>query len=106
MQHTYKLTIQLQNSTLRNVPLHAAGWEHEFVVPKQYSESTMMAIASRKITEKHKNEIVQEICSRMINYCLYPTTKQQGIVAAKLVWTFPSLRDTSFTSGHVSLVRK
>ena len=98
MQHTYKFTIQLQNSTLCNVPLHAAGWEHEFVVPKQYSESMMMAAASRKITEKHKNEIVQEICYRMI--------KQQGIVAAKLVQKFPPLRDTSFTSGHVSLVRK
>ena len=96
----------MQNSTLHNVPLHAAGWEHDFVVPKQYSESTMRAIASRNITETHKNEIVQEICSRMINYCLYPTTKQQGIVAAKLVQTFPVLRDTSFTSGHVSSVKK
>ena len=96
----------MQNSTLRNVPLHAAGWEHDFAVPKQYSESTMRAIASRNITETHKNEIVQEICSRMINHCLYPTTKQQGIVAAKLVQIFPVLRDTSFTSGHVSSVKK
>ena len=75
------------------------------MVPKQYSENTMMAIASKKITDTHRNEIVQEICSRMINYCLYPTTKQQSIVAAKLVQAFPPLKDTSFTTGHVSSVR-
>ena len=92
----------MQNSTLHNIPRYASGWEHDFEVPKQYSQTTMMAISSRRITDTHKNEIVQEICSRMINYCLYPTTKQQEIVAAKLVREFPPLRDTSFTCGHVS----
>ena len=104
---TYVCTIlyYLQNTTLHNVPLRAIGWEHDFVVPKQYSENTMMAIVSRRITDSRRNEIVQEICSRMINYCLYPTTKQQAIVAAKLVQAFPPLKDTSFTSGHVSSKR-
>lgn len=46
---TYVYTyIHLQNSTLRNVPLHAAGWEHDFAIPRQYSESTMMGIAKKK----------------------------------------------------------
>jgi len=104
--YIYNTQINFQNSTLRNVPQYVAGWEHDFVVLKQYSENTMTAIALRRITDSHRNEIVKEICSRMINYCLYPTTKQQGIVAAKLVQAFPQLRDTSFTCGHVSSVRK
>ena len=61
----------------------------------------MAALRNKRIGDKHRHEIVQEICSRMINFCKYPTSMQRGIVAAKLVQKFPQLRDSSFTCGHV-----
>ena len=91
-----------QTSTLSDVPDYADGWENDFIIPSQYSENTMAALRSKRIGDKHRHEIVQEICSRMINFCKYPTSKQCNIVAAKLVQKFPQLRDTKFTCGHVS----
>ena len=87
-----------------DVPDFADGWENDFIIPSQYSEDTMAALRSKRIGDKHRHEIVQEICSRMINFCKYPTTKQRNIVAAKLVQKFPQLRDARFTCGHVSSI--
>ena len=92
---------QLQTSLLSNVPDYAEGWENDFIIPQQYSEDTMTALRNKRIADKHRHEITQEICSRMINFCKYPTKKQRNIVAAKLVQKFPQLRDCSFTCGHV-----
>lgn len=62
----------------------------------------MAALTNKRIGDKHRHEITQEICSRIINFCKYPTKKQRDIVASKLVQKFPQLRDCSFTCGHVS----
>ena len=95
------MIIQASVSSLSDVPSYAEGWENDFIIPSQYSEDTMAALRNKRIGDKHRYEIVQEICSRIINICKYPTGKQRNIVAAKLILKFPQLRDTNFTCGHV-----
>ena len=83
------MIIQASASSLSGVPNYAEGWENDFIIPSQYSEDTMAALRNKKIGDKHRHEIVQEICSRMINVCKYPTSKQRKIVATKLTLKFP-----------------
>ena len=75
----------------------ASGWENDFAIPMQYSHRTMVALQTKVISDHAQHEITQEVCSRMMNYCTYPTSKS-------LKWWQQSwcsqLRDTYFT-GHV-----
>ena len=90
----------MQVVLLNNVLERASGWENDFAIPMQYSHRTMVALQTKVITDHARHEITQEVCSRMMNYCTYPTPKQFEVVATKLVHKFPQLRDTYFT-GHV-----
>lgn len=85
--------MQLQNVLSHNVPLRADGWEVGFLIPKQFSTATMASLQSNLIAGKARHEIVQEVTSRMLNYCLYPTSKQYDVVASKLINAFPCLTD-------------
>ena len=86
---------------LQAVPDRLSGWEETFVVPQQYSERIMVALATGEIGDFVRNGIVQDVAAKIFNYCKYPTSDQLQVVASKIVKAFPILRDTIGT-GHVS----
>lgn len=73
--------------------LRADGWEVSFIVPQQFSNGTMAGIQSGIISSRARHEIIQEVASRILNHCLYPSAKQFDVVASKLVYKFPQLAD-------------
>ena len=85
-----------------NVPDRAEGWEDDFKVPTQFSQCTMAVLASGKMTKSAKAEIVQATVSKMLNYCKYPTTAQQEVIAKKITAVVMHGRKDSTGSGFVS----
>ena len=73
----------------------------EFVIPKQYSGSVMAALTTGRITSNVRAQITQDIATKMLSYCKYPSPEQYERVGQKLVETFPILKD-SMGLGHVS----
>lgn len=86
---------------MQGVPDRLAGWEEEFVIPKQYSGSVMAALTTGRITSNVRAQITQDIATKMLSYCKYPSPEQYERVSQKLVETFPILKD-SMGLGHVS----
>ena len=86
------------------MPDRANGWEKEFVVPKQYSTAVMAALTQNKISSNIRNQIVQDVATKMLSHCKYPSAEQYETVAFKVVTEFPSLKD-SMGIGHVSLIQ-
>ena len=86
---------------IQYVPDRQPGWEDDFVVPKQYSQTVMIELTSGQITTTTRRAIVQDVAAKCLNYCKYPTSGQIEVVASKIVSTFPILADTIGT-GHVS----
>lgn len=79
------------------------GWENEFVIPKQYSGTVMIALTNVRITTNVRAQIVQDVATKMMSYCKYPSTDQYETVAIKLVTAFPILKD-SMGPGHATLI--
>ncbi len=86
---------------MQGVPDRLDGWEEEFVVPKQYSGSVMAALTTGRITSNVRSQITQDVATKMLSYCKYPSPEQYEKVAQKLVECFPILKD-SMGLGHVS----
>ena len=68
----------------------------------QFSQCTMAVLASGKITKSAKAEIVQTTVSKMLNFCKYPTTAQQEVIAKKITADIMHGRRDSTASGFVS----
>ncbi len=62
----------------------------------------MVALAEHEITDFVRNQIVQDVTSKVLNYCKYPDGVQLQVVARKIVEALPVLKD-SLGTGHVSL---
>lgn len=71
------------------------------MVPRQYSEQVLVALAKGKITDFVRNQIVLDVTSKVFNYCKYPDGMQLQVVVRKIVEAFPVLKD-SLGMGHVS----
>lgn len=84
-----------------SVPDRLSGWEDDFIVPMQYSESTMLKIHKGELNGVARREIVQAVTHKMLNNCKYPTAKQIQVVATKIVTNINGTRDALGT-GHVS----
>ena len=86
---------------MQGVPDRLADWEENFIVPKQYSGNVMAALTLGRVTSNIRAQIVQDVATKMLSYCKYPSPGQYERVAQKLVETFPVLKD-SMGLGHVS----
>lgn len=86
---------------IQGVPDRLAGWEGDFVVPKQYSGAVMAALTTGRVSTNIRSQIVQDVTTKILSYCKYPTTLQYEVVALKLTTQFPILTDT-IGLGHVS----
>ena len=84
------------------VPDYLAGWEHDFSVPMQFSESTMKILTSEYMSKSARREIVQMTASKMLNYCKYPTLQQYNEVGRKIVNHLLHGKKDGSGSGHVS----
>lgn len=89
---------------IQGVPDKLAGWERDFTVPKQYSGAVMAALTSGRVSTNVRSQIVQDVATKMLSYCKYPTREQYDVVALKLVTMYPILND-SMGVGWVSNVR-
>lgn len=87
---------------VQGVPDRQEGWEDDFTVPKQYSGTVMAALTEGRISSNVRAQMVQDIVTKMMSHCLYPTPFQFETVAQKLVDAYPVLKD-SLGPGHVSL---
>ena len=85
-----------------NVPNRAEGWEDDFKVPTQFSQSTMAVLASGQMTKSARTEIVQATPSKMLNFCKYPTTPQHEVIRKKIVANILHGRKDTTESGYVS----
>ena len=84
------------------VPDRFSGWEETFVIPQQFSERIMVALAAGEIADFVRHGIVKDVAAMILNKCKYPTSDQlQVVVASKIVKAYPILQDTIGT-GHVS----
>jgi len=91
-------------SILSNVPDALNSWEHNFVVPSQFSERTMVSIGSGNLTSSARSEIVQMTVAKILNYCKYPTAIQYETVASKIVLNLLKVNGGTFGNGHVSIL--
>ena len=87
---------------MQSVPDRLPGWEDNFVVPRQYSQRVMTELTIGKVTGTTRRSIIQDVASKCLNYCKYPSTHQIDTIASKIVSTFPVLADTIGT-GHVCI---
>lgn len=94
--------VPVQNQPIQRVPDRLPGWEDTFVVPKQYSQTVMAELTSGRVTGTTRRAITQDVATKCLNYCKYPTSGQLEVVASKIVAVFPILADTIGT-GHVSI---
>lgn len=78
------------------------GWEHDFVVPTQFSQSTMFAISNGRLDFSSRSEIVQNTVAKMQSYCKYPSSIQKKVVASKIVDMVGSGSKDCLGIGHVS----
>lgn len=101
-QSVFCCTFKTPDRVVQGVPNHLNGWEHEFSVPKQYSETVMAALTAKKISSNVRAQISQDVATKMLGYCKYPTSDQYEVIAQKIVATFPVLRD-SMGTGYVSV---
>ena len=62
----------------------------------------MAMLASGKITKLAKAKIVQATILIMLNYCKYPTTSQQEVIAKKITAVIMHGRKDSMGSRFVS----
>ena len=85
----------------QGVPDRLEGWENEFSIPKQYSGTVMIAFTNARIITNVRAQIVQDVATKMMSYCKYPSTGQYETVAITLVTAFPILKD-SMGPAHVS----
>lgn len=63
----------------------------------------MAALTTKKISSNVRAQISQDIATKMLGYCKYPTSDQYEVIAQKIVSTFPVLKD-SMGTGHVSIL--
>ena len=89
---------------IQGFPDRLSSWEESFTVPVQYSAVVMAALLSGHIIGKVRNQISQDVATKMLSYCKYPSKEQYETVALKLVEAFPVLKDT-LPPGHVSSVK-
>ena len=61
----------------------------------------MAALTTKKISSNVRAQISQDVATKMLSNCKYPTTEQFEIVAQKIVSSFPVLKDTMGV-GYVS----
>ena len=94
--------IEVKTSIPSNVPDRAEGWEDNFKVPTQFSQSTMAVLASGKITKFARAEIIQTTVSKMLNFCKYLTTSQHEVIGKKITADLLHGRKDSTGSGSVS----
>ena len=94
--------MEVRASIPSNVPDRAEGWEDDFKVPTQFSQCTMAVLESGRMTKSAKAEIVQTTISKMLNFCKYPTTAQQDVIAKKITADIMHGRKDSTGSGFVS----
>lgn len=85
---------------IQGVPDRAEGWEDDFTVPKQYSGTVMAALTNGCISSNVHSQIVQDVATKMLSFCKYPSPTQYETVAYKLVTSYPILKD-SMGPGHV-----
>lgn len=85
-----------------NVPISKEGWEDDFVIPTQFSQRTMTALATGTMTSSARAEIVQMTAGKMLNMCQYPTRDQYNVIARKIVKELLHGRGDTFGTGHVS----
>jgi len=57
---------------MQRVPDRLDGWE-DFIVPKQYSGSVMVALTKGGITSNVRSQITQDVATKMLSYCKYPS---------------------------------
>ena len=84
------------------MPDRAEGWEDDFKVPTQFSQSTMAVLASGQMTKSARAEITQATVSKMLNFCKYPTTNRHEVIGKKIVADILHGRKDSTGSGFVS----
>ena len=72
---------QSSQTIIDNVPDRENGWEKEFVVPKQYSTAVMAVITQNKISSNIRNQIVQDVTTKMLSYCKYSSAEQYETVS-------------------------
>ena len=94
--------VEVKTCILSNVPDRAEGWEDDFKVPTQFSQSTMAVLASGQMTKSAKTEIVQVTASKMLNFCKYPKTPQHEVIGKKIVADILHGRKDTTGSGYVS----
>ena len=82
-----------------NVSDRAEGWEDDFKVPIQFSQSTIAVLASGQITKSAIAEIIQTTVSKMLNFCKYPTTSQPEVIGKKITADLLHGRKDSTGSG-------
>lgn len=86
---------------MQGVPDRSEGWEKDFVVPKQYSGTVMAALTTKRISSNVRAQKSQDVATKMLSSCKYPTSEQYEVVAHKIISTFPVLKD-SMGVGYVS----
>ena len=85
-----------------SVPDHLVGWEDDFVVPTQFSNTTMCSLSSGKLSSSARREIVQQVAAKMLSYCKYPTSQQFETVASKIVKDLLKGKGDALGNGYVS----
>lgn len=102
LKPTIDLSASVSPDLIQGVPSHLDGWEHEFTIPKQYSGTVMAALTTKKISSNVRAQISQDVATKMLSYCKYPTADQYEVIAQKIVSAFPVLKD-SMGVGYVSI---
>ena len=92
---------QISPGLIHGVPDRLEGWEDDFTVPKQFSGVVMVALTTGRVSSNVRAQIIQDVATKMLSYCKYPTATQYETVAHKLISQFPMLKD-SIGIGHVS----
>ena len=78
---------------MQGVPDRLAGWEEEFVIPKQYSGSVMAALTTGRITSNVRAQIAQDIATKMLSYCKYPSPEQCRVLLCITYSSITALMD-------------
>ena len=76
---------------IQSVPDRLSSWEESFTIPVQYSNTVMAALSTGCLTS---NVRAQDVSTKMLSYCKYPSKEQYETISLKLVEAFPVLKDT------------